>query len=154
MYMKSLIVVMVFCLPLILAVDSSAGDWIVAEAATERGGVCPDGIDIGHELVERYLSSPGYADARQEAGTSGISPDEIRLLVDGQDDEACEALNATYGQYRNGRVRDVAYYEAGGFYFVAHPLTEKEVDGMYIASGHHFFHVVNSEFERVKGHMM
>lgn len=136
-------------------VAHSIGDSIIKiEDNVEPVAVCPDGIDIGYELVERYLSSPSYADARQEAGTSGISPDEIRLLVDGADDEACEALNAKYGQYRNGRVRDVAYYEAGGFYFVAHPLTEKEVDGMYIASGHHFFHVVNGEFERVKGHMM
>jgi hypothetical protein len=141
-------------------VGHSIGDSIIKlEESVEPVAVCPDaididGIDIGYELVKRYLSSPGYADARQEEGTSGISPDEIRLLVDGQDDEACEALNATYGQYRNGRVRDVAYYEAGGFYFVAHPLTEREVDGMYIASGHHFFHVVSSEFKRVKGYMM
>jgi len=152
--MKNVIAAVTFCLLRVLTVDSLAGDVVMPEVVAEPVTVCPDGIDVGYELVERYLSSPGYADARQEEGTSGISPDEIRLLVDGQDDEACGALNATYGQYRNGRVRDVAYYEAGGSYFVAHPLTEKEVDGMYIASGHHFFYVVNGEFEQVQGYMM
>jgi len=153
--MRSSILVLIMLFYPMWHVGDSIGDSIIKiEDNVEPVAVCPDGIDIGYELVERYLSSPSYADARQEAGTSAISPDEIRLLVDGADDEACEALNATYGQYRNGRVRDVAYYEAGGYYFVAHPLIEREVDGMYIASGHHFFHVVNGEFERVKGHMM
>jgi len=153
--MRSNILILIMLLYPMWHVGEGLEDQIVKfDHNVEPAAVCPAGMDIGYELVERYLFSAGYADARQEAGTSGISPDQIRLLVDGEDDDACEGLNATYGQYRNGTVRDVAYYEAGGYYFVAHPLTKREVDGMYIASGHHFFYVVNSDFERLQAYMM
>lgn len=155
--MKTVIVAAIFCLPLILTVDSLADDVVVPEAvAAGRGAVCPDGFEVAYDVVARYLSSPGtgMTNARQEAGTSVISVDDVRPLVDGEDEEVCQALGAMYGDYRGGRVRDVVCYEAGGFYFVPHPLTTREVEGMIIASGHHYFYVVNSDFEQIQALMM
>jgi len=154
--MKSIILMSLFCFSICHGSHSSSVKQGMLEAGTESGGACPDGFDVAYDVVTRYLSSSstGMANARQEAGTSGISVDDVRLLVDGEDEEACQALDTLYGDYRGGEVRDVAYYEAGGFYFVPDPLITREVEGMIIASGHHYLYVVNSDFEQVQALMM
>ncbi len=154
MFMKSIILASLFCFGILYISHSSSAEQGVLETGTESEDVCPDGFDVAYEVVARYLSSDGLADMRQEAGTSGISVDNVRLLVDGEDEEACQALDTLYGDYRGGEVRDVAYYEAGGFYFVPDPLITHEVGGMIIASGHHYLYVVNSDFEQIQALMM
>lgn len=46
-------------LPSAHPVDSSVGEQVASEAATERGNVCPDGFDVAYDVVAHESFSRG-----------------------------------------------------------------------------------------------
>lgn len=110
---------------------------------------CPAGFEDAHELVEAFLTESGFNEARQETGTSHLSPSQIQPLQDPGDSTVCATLNSEYSTLTN-EVREHTYYKVGDFYFVSAPLVTKEVDDYIIASGPHFLVILNSNLEEIK----
>lgn len=108
---------------------------------------CPPGSENARNLVERFLTAPDLADRRSETGTTGLSVNQISLLTDPQDTATCQTLQANYGSW-SGEFRNIVFYKAGNFYFVAAPL-EQSSSSEYVVAGPDFIVVLDDNFEEL-----
>jgi len=96
-------------------------------------------------MVENFLTNPNLSGARQETGTTGLSPDQIQLV---QNESVCQQLNSEYGQYPDYTA---TYHKAGNYYF-ATLLLEQPDDPQQVVSGISIIVVLNDELEKIESY--
>jgi len=97
-------------------------------------------------MVENFLTNPNLSDARQETGTSGLSPDQIQLV---QDESVCQKINDEFNEFTNEYA--VTYYKADSFYFATQILKQPD-DPNEVASGLMMIYVLDSNLNFIKGY--
>lgn len=91
---------------------------------------CPVPTTRADEVIDRLLTSPEFAETRQEYGVGVVSATAIRRLVDPTDATTCKRLHEVLrSQSKTGSVDpsrwQPAFYRADGLlYIIAHPTTE------------------------------
>ena len=108
---------------------------------------CPAGSERAYEMVENFLTNPRGTEARQETGTTGLSPDQIQLV---QDENVCQQLNQEYDSQEFSDY-NIAYYKAGNFYFVAQVLKQPD-DPNIVVSGLSMIHIYDENLTFIKGY--
>ena len=109
-------------------------------------GRCPSGSERARSMVENFLTNPNLSDARQETGTTGLSPDQIQLV---QDESVCQKINDEFNEFTNEYA--VTYYKADSFYFATQILKQPD-DSNEVASGLMMIYVLDSNLNFIKGY--
>ncbi|MGH7719975.1 MAG: hypothetical protein ACREON_14180 [Gemmatimonadaceae bacterium] len=94
-----------------------------AAAALERAAavvpsVCPSDNAATKSAVLSFLTSPAFADDRQQFEMGTVDTSQVRLLVDSTDSAVCQHFVDTV-ELPSGTPRIWAFYKAGSFYFIA-----------------------------------
>ena len=118
-------------------------------ADNESRSTCPPGDDAKRDLVVSFLTEEKWADDRSELGISGISSSQVRLLTDSQDASVCEQIDVI--DRKNPPQYEIAYYEAGGYYFVVTEVITEEGE-MYL--GQKPFVVLDSDIKALKFYLI
>lgn len=108
---------------------------------------CPSGSERTQSMVENFLTNPRGTEARQETGTTGLSPDQIQLV---QDENVCQQLNQEYDSQEFSDY-NIAYYKAGNFYFVAQVLKQPD-DPNIVVSGLSMIYIYDENLTFIKGY--
>lgn len=115
----------------------------------ESRSTCPPGDDSKRDLVVSFLTEEKWADDRSELGISGIDSSQVRLLTDSQDASVCEQIDVI--DRKNPPQYEIAYYEAGGYYFVVTEVITEEGE-MYL--GQKPFVVLDSDIKSLKFYLI
>lgn len=77
---------------------SFAPDKVVVNTVPQGVHACQvDADGRGHRIVNRFLTSSGFADAREETGAAGLDTADVRFLSDPVDTQECIQLNTDFG---------------------------------------------------------
>lgn len=107
---------------------------------------CPEGSERAYNMVENFLTNPNLSDARQETGTTSLSPDQIQLI---QDENVCQQLDSEFSEFTDEYA--VTYYKVGSFYFATQILKQPDSPSE-VLSGLMMIYVLDSNLNFIKGY--
>lgn len=109
---------------------------------------CPTGNASTRRLVEIVIQDTDRAENYASGGTWGATPEDIRMLTDDTDADACQYFNDIVSEERSTPPWLSAYYKAGNYYFIAsrYQLSEDQMFRL----GHGSVAVLDSEWNVVE----
>lgn len=87
-------------------------------SAPARAAICPPDNPDARRVVNKFLKAPELASFRSEVGIGMVDTSTVRVLADSTDSATCQRLD-TDVVLPSSPPRRHAYYEAGGFFFIA-----------------------------------
>jgi hypothetical protein len=101
-------------------------------APAVQESICPPDDPRARANVDRFMTSPTFADDRQRLEIGDRSPADVRGLADLTDAEACRALNEAITLGKRPYPRLKTYYTVGNYYLVA-TITVVPEDRIYLS---------------------
>jgi hypothetical protein len=117
---------------------------------SEAQSTCPAANSLQPEVASYFLTGDQFVMVRDSLGVGSLTPANLRLLTDSQDQAACSQLRQMIaaGGAIGPSNEPWAFYTAGGFYFL---VSAAEPPANRASTSLSYLAVVNPFFQLLKG---